>query len=387
VECASADPREVTTAALDVLRGATDLPTLALRFLARSAGVDAGGLRREFQTPDSGRTAHDFQVLARAAIDAGAPDGPTRVALELCRLISDNCSSIELVRQIESAQNPSGEIARWQTLTALHPLLPPTLQPAILLIPPVAAEASLWLGHAAASIAELAQSVPQWMLGVAISKEAFGRYAREAPPSRARSLLLSGAIPIEADRSSLGNSSVGATGGGAARLPSNDEIVSNSGLIEAKETTTEKVARASSHHAIVASARLAESLENARQLQPRQDELARSAAERFLFELLESHPSSSGHFALNANPGFDFGPRAAEVDLLAMGLRLAIEVDGFFHFTDPESYRRDRRKDWELQRRGFVVVRVLADDVVMRMDEVLDFILTAIEHCRRERSD
>jgi very-short-patch-repair endonuclease len=59
-----------------------------------------------------------------------------------------------------------------------------------------------------------------------------------------------------------------------------------------------------------------------------------------------------------------FGPLAAEVDLLSRGDRIAIEIDGVHHFADPDCYRRDRRKDLLLQTQGFVVVRLLAEDVV-----------------------
>jgi hypothetical protein len=114
------------------------------------------------------------------------------------------------------------------------------------------------------------------------------------------------------------------------------------------------------------------------------DECARSEAERFLFELLDSHPSTSGLFELNGTLDFRFGPRPAEVDLLALSLRLAVELDGgFWHLRDPESYRRDRRKDWELQRRGFLVLRFLAEDVVYRPQEILDTILAAVAYRRR----
>ena len=41
-------------------------------------------------------------------------------------------------------------------------------------------------------------------------------------------------------------------------------------------------------------------------------------------------------------------------------------------------YRRDRRKDLELQKHGYLVVRVLADDVVERLEEVMDTILAAV---------
>jgi very-short-patch-repair endonuclease len=110
---------------------------------------------------------------------------------------------------------------------------------------------------------------------------------------------------------------------------------------------------------------------------------ARSAAERFLFERLESLPETAGQFEQNAPLGFRFGTKEAEADLCARSLHLVIEVDGYFHFLGPEGYRRDRRKDWELQRRGFLVLRFLAQDVVTHMEEMLDTILEAVEHCRR----
>jgi hypothetical protein len=81
----------------------------------------------------------------------------------------------------------------------------------------------------------------------------------------------------------------------------------------------------------------------------------------------DSHPATAGLFELNGTLDFRFGPRLAEVDLLARTLRLAAELDGgFWHLRDRECYRRDRRKDWELQRRGFLVLRFLAEDVVYR---------------------
>jgi hypothetical protein len=114
---------------------------------------------------------------------------------------------------------------------------------------------------------------------------------------------------------------------------------------------------------------------------------ARSLAERFLFDALEALPETRGAFRLNARlPGVTFGSRDVEIDLAALELGLAIEVDGPFHFVDAESYRRDRRKDVLLQRQSLLVVRVLASDVVERLAEVLDTILENVRHARRERS-
>jgi very-short-patch-repair endonuclease len=117
----------------------------------------------------------------------------------------------------------------------------------------------------------------------------------------------------------------------------------------------------------------------ARQRSSRDDDEARSAAERFLFERLESAAQTTGLFELNAMLDFYFGSnRWIEVDLAARSLKLAIEVDGYHHFTDREAFRRDRRKDIELQKQGYLVVRVLAEDVVERLEEVMDMILAAV---------
>jgi very-short-patch-repair endonuclease len=105
---------------------------------------------------------------------------------------------------------------------------------------------------------------------------------------------------------------------------------------------------------------------------------ARSAAERFLFEFLESMTETAGRFELNAQLDFRLGPRLAEVDLLCRSPRIALEIDGYYHFRDPAAYRRDRTKDWELQRRGYLVLRFLADDVIRQLESIRDRILDAI---------
>ncbi len=115
------------------------------------------------------------------------------------------------------------------------------------------------------------------------------------------------------------------------------------------------------------------------------EDRARSAAERFLFDLLGDLPATAGLFELNARLGFCFGPMRAEVDLLAASLRLAVEIDGYHHFREPENYRRDRRKDACLQKEGYLVLRFLAEDVVVRLEEVLEEILAAVAFRRVTR--
>jgi very-short-patch-repair endonuclease len=105
---------------------------------------------------------------------------------------------------------------------------------------------------------------------------------------------------------------------------------------------------------------------------------ARSEAERFLFARLQSLPWALGHFKLNGMPGFTFGGKQAEVDLLAQELRIAVEIDGYYHFQGQDTYRRDRRKDFELQHRGYLVLRFLEQDIVARLEEILSQLHAAV---------
>ena len=91
---------------------------------------------------------------------------------------------------------------------------------------------------------------------------------------------------------------------------------------------------------------------------------ARSQAEAALFDALEATAATAGRFEPNGKLSVVFGSQAAEVDLLSRGDGVAIEIDGYHHFTDPECYRRDRRKDLLLQTQGLFVIRLLAEDIL-----------------------
>ncbi|MDC0711364.1 DUF559 domain-containing protein [Stigmatella sp. ncwal1] len=111
---------------------------------------------------------------------------------------------------------------------------------------------------------------------------------------------------------------------------------------------------------------------------------SRSKAEQFLYELLQHRPATRGRFALNSRIEQGTGVRPLEIDLLCRELRLAVEIDGYFHFRSAEDFRRDRRKDLALQRLGYWVVRILAEDVVARLEDILETIDTLMEARRRE---
>jgi very-short-patch-repair endonuclease len=111
---------------------------------------------------------------------------------------------------------------------------------------------------------------------------------------------------------------------------------------------------------------------------------ARSLAEATLFEALEATPATAGRFQLNESLPVRFGPTAAEIDLLSRADRIAIEIDGIHHFADPDCYRRDRRKDLLLQTQGFVVVRLLAEDVVRDARAAVTAVCQALAYRRGE---
>lgn len=112
-----------------------------------------------------------------------------------------------------------------------------------------------------------------------------------------------------------------------------------------------------------------------------EDDAARSAAERFLFTHLESLPAMKGLFERNGLLDVPWPPpHVMEIDLLSREHRVAVEIDGYYHFQDPEAYRADRRRDFVLQRMGFFIVRVLADDVVARIEDIVAAIRTALSH-------
>ncbi len=210
-------------------------------------------------------------------------------------------------------------------------------------------------------------------LALAVSPEAAARLLGDAPLDRARTFFAEGVVTLTAGSApepAGANPSVGATPSltqsapSLARQPLRPAITAG---FEAAQASCRRVA-----------AGLAGAEETDR---------ARSAAERFLADLLDELPETCGLFELNTRLDFCFGVKPAEVDLLAAGLGLAVEIDGYYHFRDPEGYRRDRRKDALLQRRGYLVLRFLAEDVVSRLEEILEEIRTAVAFRRATRRE
>lgn len=106
---------------------------------------------------------------------------------------------------------------------------------------------------------------------------------------------------------------------------------------------------------------------------------ARSAAEQQIFDWLQQHPVTRNLFRLNNRLPITFGNRPMEVDLLCESLKIAIEVDGWFHFQDVTAYRRDRAKDWLLQSNGYWVLRFATEDIPARRNQIQQRILDTID--------
>ncbi len=89
-----------------------------------------------------------------------------------------------------------------------------------------------------------------------------------------------------------------------------------------------------------------------------------------LLARLEADPTTAGLFAEGVRLDGGSSTRRVEVALYATDLELAIEFDENFAPANLEAYRRDRTKDLWLQRRGVLVMRVLASDLVERLEDV-----------------
>jgi hypothetical protein len=145
--------------------------------------------------------------------------------------------------------------------------------------------------------------------------------------------------------------------------------------------------------AVLGSGRQSAALSMARQgivhLPPRAEGSAvrvRVRAARVLHDALARDARTAGQFVLDAEVPLYAGGPAIEVDLLAAAARLAVEIDGWYHFRDPQGYRSARITDARLQRAGVFVIRFLAEDVGERIEQIVDEIAVALRGRRASRA-
>ncbi len=245
-------------------------------------------------------------------------------------------------------------------LVAMAEILPPARRPALLWVPQDVPEANDAPPdrNALAGLARLAVAAPGLPLAVALTQQRFAQWLDAMPESHPKAVLRDGVIRVP-------------------RLPAAalaDWACARYGATRVRSLAPALEVLTRSGSSLVRLDALLGPLAASTPL----DDAARSEAERFLFLALEQAPRTAGRFVLNGTLEHRFGARAMEVDLLCRSGRLAVEIDGYHHFQDPDRYRRDRRKDFDLQRHGYWVLRYLADDVVVRLEDILSDIEGAL---------
>lgn len=112
---------------------------------------------------------------------------------------------------------------------------------------------------------------------------------------------------------------------------------------------------------------------------------ARRSTVRVLFDALAHDPRTRGWFELDGKVRTPDGP-AIDVELVAHKARIAVELDAWYHFHDPEGYRRDRVQDTRLQRAGYFVLRFPAEDVDDRLASTIEQLAIALAGRRAVRA-
>jgi hypothetical protein len=325
----SEDTREMVATWATVLARGRNLNADAEAFAGR---CQRAGSRRppHFQ----GKTAHERRIL----LDSLTPPPSSQRAWELCRWL------LEVEEPSPPGVLPDAvreAIVREPTvaLQALLELVPPTEAPALRLRAGPGAMKGLLI------LAGLCAAAPALTAACVLSPEAFEKHLRRNE-SHVLAMMREGRLDITAPPSLFAPGTGGRTTGTWLRQAGAPES-----LVSLRNELEQDLASVKDEEG---------------------RDRARSKAERFLIGVLHHHPSTRGLFAPNEPLEVDGGERTWEVDLLCRELRLAVEIDGYYHFRDAAAFRRDRRKDVDLQRTGYLIYRVLADDVVARMEEILE---------------
>jgi hypothetical protein len=330
-----------------------DLGAAAIRWLARRMDRAAESLERSLRL----MTPYEVAMFLESVLPLESETPVERVGRSLVEWAAAGTQSGNSGLAADLDLLLEGRGRPWiRVFGAMGDLVPPECLPVLVLR---SAEQNVaGLEGIARLLAELAVAQPGAALALLVERELFDSYVALAPASRAKALVRESVI-----------------------------IMARPDLVAAADSLRAPVA----FQEFTSDDRVVNDLESgilnlqSEKPVPNDDDQARSAAERFLYENLESVAETAGLFELNGTLDFHFGlNRWIEVDLLARMLKLAVEVDGYHHFTDPEAFRRDRRKDLELQKNGYLVVRVLADDVVQRLEEVMDTIVAAVAFRRVE---
>lgn len=326
-----------------------DLSSMALTYLACRLGREPA----KFLAAWLNKTSYDRQQFW----DAWPFQSPSPLVRCLCDLAaSTSTSSGQLIDDVLGATAIDPFAAVEQLLALLADAHQTSRAPAILLQPASSQSDLGWLQATAEEAARWVLRVPQLSTAIAVPDSLWLQLLAASPPSRTRDLLREGVV--------------------AVTTPSPDEIASRLQQAKASPEVLPAARVLAQHGADAAMVETACSLlQAAGEETEHASNQARSNAERFLYEFLQLLPETAGRWELNATLPFNFGPRPIEVDLLERSRRLVVEIDGYYHFRNRDVYRRDRAKDYLLQRHGYFVLRFLAEDVVFCIEQIRDRIL------------
>ncbi len=224
------------------------------------------------------------------------------------------------------------------------------------------------LARAVDSAASLCVAAPAFPVALLVDRLDFERFRSNAPETRSKAMAIEGAIHFQSPV-------------GRAIEPPSAPI----------PTDTLKIAMGTRLLRRLEASRLAPIAEALAQVQglvhedasePCEESSDRcaSAVERFLYEVLQAFPPTRNVLSLNERVALaNHASSTIELDLFSRRHGLVIEIDGYYHFLNKDAYRRDRRKDVTLQRNGCLVYRVLAEDVVDRLENVLETIESLVD--------
>ncbi|MBX3010232.1 MAG: DUF559 domain-containing protein [Caldilineaceae bacterium] len=320
-----------------------DLQSLVFQKVASQVGQAADQLAMWFANASAYQRQLFWQQLYPATDDLG-------IMQALVTALVRPTKSIHLAGRLFTPEEPAAVL---QNFAVVARLVPPSTVPGLLVLLPEDGDHALHR-RALTFLTQLAETIPHLPVGLILSADQGAWLQQQLPASRVKAMLRSGLLTLPAAdghqiRQWLGEHGITDTAHHQTILH----------LAERHGMTTETLATA------VTLTAQADQVDSAAA-----DMLYRSQAEKFLFQYLEARPTTVGRFQVNARLDIAFGDRPMEVDFLDEAAKVVIELDGHYHFTSLDSYRRDRRKDRLLQQHGFLVLRFLAADVVGSLEEI-----------------
>jgi hypothetical protein len=338
----------------------------------------------------------DWQLFFKGLLAAGARPATVAVCEHLIERqwvqpeVGDGLAD-DLNRALADADGPP-----WgRVITELAAVVPSREVPGLLLIPSADDDRhserrderlTEWLIEATSAAIHLARLATGIPVAVAVDRETFARFDHATTESHAKEILRDGLVDVFETRThDLGGQLDEAGLGDDRQLRRSLQRIIADGapdaLIEAFVAAARAVNRAER------AARTPSATERAADDTRTADD-ARAAAEQFLFARLESLPDTSGVFARDRSIAIEGASAEASGGAIAAPiacsrLRVAVFVDARPYA--PDDYRAARAADIGLQRRGFLVVRFLAADVVGRLGWVLDQLTDVLAFARHRR--